>query len=153
VPTAYVASPYGFSEATLGYYAALLDLVRRAGIQPLDPWAGGSSFVEADAVPPGPDRVAAFRAVNHSIAERNLELIRSADVVLAILDGTDVDSGVAAEIGYAAALGKTVLGVRLDTRRTGDNEGSVVNLQVEALLAAPVARSLQAAIADLMRFT
>ena len=47
------------------------------------------------------------------------------------LDGTDVDSGTAAEIGYAAALHKPVVGLRLDLRVTGDNEATIVNLQIE----------------------
>ena len=148
--SAYVASPYGFSEATAVYYADLLTAVRAAGVEPLDPWAGDASFAEAETLPPGPERTAAFRAVNARIAQRNLELIRAADAVLAVLDGTDVDSGVAAEIGYAAALGRPIVGLRLDTRRAGDNEGSTVNLQVEHLLAA-VCRTRDEAIAALAR--
>jgi nucleoside 2-deoxyribosyltransferase len=52
-------------------------------------------------------------------------------VVFAILDGVDVDSGTAAEIGYAFAKGKPILGYRGDFRLSADNEGSIVNLQVE----------------------
>ena len=58
-------------------------------------------------------------------------MIRACDGVLAVLDGSDVDSGTAAEIGFAAALGKPVVGVRTDLRITGDNEATLVNLQVE----------------------
>jgi nucleoside 2-deoxyribosyltransferase len=47
------------------------------------------------------------------------------------LECTDVDSGTAAEIGYAAAIHTPVVGLRTDTRLSSDNEGSVVNLQVE----------------------
>ena len=147
--SAYVASPYGFSVATRDFSTLLLDAVRAVGIEPLDPWAGAPPFASARSLPPGPERVDAFRAINAAIAERNLDLIRAADALLAVLDGTDVDSGVAAEIGYAAALGRPVVGLRLDVRRTGDNEGAVVNLQVEHLLAAPVATTLDAAIAAL----
>jgi nucleoside 2-deoxyribosyltransferase len=42
-----------------------------------------------------------------------------------------VDSGTAAEIGYAFAMGKPILGYRGDFRLSADNEGSTVNLQVE----------------------
>jgi Nucleoside 2-deoxyribosyltransferase len=42
--------------------------------------------------------------------------VESADLVLAILDGPEVDSGVAWEMGYAYARGKPVLGVRTDFR-------------------------------------
>jgi nucleoside 2-deoxyribosyltransferase len=42
-----------------------------------------------------------------------------------------VDSGTASEIGYACAKGKPILGYRGDFRLSADNEGSMVNLQVE----------------------
>lgn len=38
------------------------------------------------------------------------------DVVVAVLDGPDADSGTAFEVGYAYALGKPVVGVRTDYR-------------------------------------
>ena len=52
-------------------------------------------------------------------------------MVLANLDGQDVDSGTAAEIGYAFAKGKPIIGYRGDLRLSSDNVGSTVNLQVE----------------------
>lgn len=57
-------------------------------------------------------------------------------MVFAVLDGTDVDSGTASEIGYAYALGKRILGYRGDFRLSADNEGSIVNLQVEYFIRA-----------------
>ena len=42
--------------------------------------------------------------------------VESSDAVLAILDGAEVDSGVAWEMGYAYARGKPVVGVRTDFR-------------------------------------
>jgi nucleoside 2-deoxyribosyltransferase len=65
------------------------------------------------------------------LGENNAQDIRKADGVVAVLDGVDVDSGTAAEIGYATALGKWVIGYRSDFRRTGEDETSEVNLQVE----------------------
>jgi len=44
------------------------------------------------------------------------------DVVLALLDGSDADSGTCFEMGYARARGKTVIGVRTDFR-TGEDQG------------------------------
>ena len=61
----------------------------------------------------------------------NRAAIDRARAVVAVLDGTDVDSGTAAEIGYAFGRGKLVLGYRGDFRLSADNEGSTVNLQVE----------------------
>ena len=47
-----------------------------------------------------------------------IEGVRSADVVVAVLDGPDSDSGVAFEVGYAYALGIPVVGVRTDFRQS-----------------------------------
>ncbi len=55
---------------------------------------------------------------------------------MAVLDGADVDSGTAAEIGYAFARGKRIVGYRGDFRLSADNEGSIVNLQVEYFIRA-----------------
>lgn len=43
-----------------------------------------------------------------------LEEIKKADAVVAMLDGADADSGTCVELGYAKALGKTIIGVRTD---------------------------------------
>lgn len=42
--------------------------------------------------------------------------LEAADVVLAVLDGAEVDSGVAWEVGYAFARGTPVVGLRTDFR-------------------------------------
>lgn len=42
--------------------------------------------------------------------------VDDADAVVAIIDGADVDSGTAWEMGYAYARGKPVIGVRTDFR-------------------------------------
>lgn len=44
--------------------------------------------------------------------------LNTADAVAAVLNGTDVDSGTAFEMGYAYARGKPVLGLYDDTRHT-----------------------------------
>jgi len=146
----YVASPYGFSPATKRYYdAELLPSLVRAGFDPLDPWADPDerialAFDEADQLE-GEARLAKLRAINTELAQANVARIEACDVVLAILDGTDVDSGVAAEIGYAAARGKRIVGLRLDWRPAGDNDAALVNLQVEHFLTA-TARELDDAL-------
>lgn len=112
----YVASPLGFSTPTRHYYETVL-LPALGGHEVLDPWAGT------------PDRTAA------QIGADNEAMIRRADVVLAVLDGTDVDSGTAAEIGFAAALGVPVVGWRSDWRQAGDHPDATVNLQVQHWLA------------------
>jgi nucleoside 2-deoxyribosyltransferase len=46
--------------------------------------------------------------------------IDSADVILAVLDGSDADSGTCWECGYAFAKGKRVIGLRTDLRGSED---------------------------------
>lgn len=59
-----------------------------------------------------------FNAPEHynTIYQQCIDAIMESDIVIAVLDGADVDSGVAFECGYAKALGKPVLGVRTDYR-------------------------------------
>lgn len=157
MPSVYIASPLGFSDVTSTYYRdVLLPAVCAAGIEPLDPWAdpdAQAEFAAAFALPAGEERLAALRAVNSRVGNANAQMIIRADGMLAILDGVDVDSGTAAEIGFACAYGKPIVGLRLDARQTGDNEGAVVNVQVEHFIAARgggITRTLDAAVALLV---
>ena len=129
----YVASPLGFTDAGRLYSnTVLLPAVRGAGFEPLDPWTVSPEIARVFALEPGdPERARLLGDTNRLVGRRNAEMIRDAAGVLAILDGDDVDSGTAAEIGYAAALPRPVVGVRTDLRTTGDNEATLVNLQVE----------------------
>lgn len=49
-----------------------------------------------------------------------VDLLEDSDVVVAVLDGPDVDSGVAFELGYAVARGIPVIGIRTDYRESQD---------------------------------
>jgi nucleoside 2-deoxyribosyltransferase len=130
----YLASPLGFSEAGRHFLTAvLMPLVERLGYEVLDPWAlTDPRRIEAvQRMPYGPARREAWRTLNAEIGANNRAAIDRAQAVLAVLDGVDVDSGTAAEIGYAFARGKLIVGYRGDFRLSADNEGSRVNLQVE----------------------
>jgi len=87
-------------------------------------------------LPFGAERRDAWRRINLEIGRRNQRLIDECDVIFAVLDGTDVDSGTAAEIGYGFAKHKPILGYRGDFRPSADNEGGIVNLQVEYFIRA-----------------
>ena len=50
----------------------------------------------------------------------------AADLVIAVLDGADADSGTCWEMGYAHAKGKTVLGFRTDWRPAEDGGGNAM---------------------------
>ena len=64
------------------------------------------------------------------IYDKNLAALKNADIVVAVIDGADADSGTAWEMGYATALGKRILALRTDFRRVSDNE--LVNLMLES---------------------
>jgi nucleoside 2-deoxyribosyltransferase len=146
----YAAGPLGFSAATRPFHdEVLVPALRARGFEVLDPWAGGAAIEAALAVPDPAARLEALRSANASVAEANASMIASCDAVFAVLDGTDVDSGTAAEIGYACALGRPVVGWRGDLRSAGDNEGAVVNLQVQWFVersGGRIERTLEAAL-------
>jgi nucleoside 2-deoxyribosyltransferase len=146
VSRVYVASPLGFDAAGRLFNAArLLPALLAAGLEPLDPWAQGLAAAEVDA----PDA-----ALNERIGARNVELLEQADAVLAVLDGVDVDSGTAGEVGFASARGTFVVGLRTDLRAAGDNAAALVNLQVEHFIrrtGGTVVRELDDAIQTLVR--
>jgi nucleoside 2-deoxyribosyltransferase len=128
----YLASPLGFAESTRTFMA---DLVARLSpvVEVLNPW-DDTRFAEdikrAPTIVDPVERRALLAMINNGLGAKNAEGIREADGMVAVLDGIDVDSGTAAEIGYAYGLGKRIYGLRTDFRLTGENEVSVVNLQV-----------------------
>jgi nucleoside 2-deoxyribosyltransferase len=65
------------------------------------------------------------------IFKANLQALEECDLMVAILDGSQVDDGTAWEIGYFFSQGKSVLGIRTDFRRAGEHEQSRVNLMIE----------------------
>jgi nucleoside 2-deoxyribosyltransferase len=127
----YLASPLGFSEPGRHYATTvLMPRLAEAGWTVLDPWIDEGGVIAATlALPVGEERLAALERMSRLIGERNRSLIGQADVVLAVLDGPDVDSGTAAEIGWAAAHGKPVVGWRSDFR-LAEHEASRINIQV-----------------------
>lgn len=129
----YLASPLGFAASTHGFMDELT-LALREVIDVRNPW-DDQRFAEdfahlatVDSVTARADRLG---EINTELGRANTESIDAADGLFAVLDGVDVDSGTAAEIGYAFARGKRVCGLRTDFRLAGDNHGSIVNLQVQ----------------------
>jgi nucleoside 2-deoxyribosyltransferase len=136
-PFLYLASPLGFAASTLAFLEELVARLDALGFEVLNPWtlptttAAVQDLTDAMAIPDTVTRRKRLKDASMRIAAGNEEAIRQSDLVVAVLDGTDVDSGTAAEIGFAAALGRPVFGLRTDFRPAGDNEGVVVNLQVQ----------------------
>jgi nucleoside 2-deoxyribosyltransferase len=132
----YVASPLGFAESTKSFMdEKLIPAIQGTGIRPINPWDSDAETQEkinqAKKIQDLGARRAAWGDVVRVLGKANADKIRNADGIVAVLDGVDVDSGTAAEIGYGAALGKWIIGYRGDSRRTGEDETSEVNLQVE----------------------
>ena len=130
----YIASPFGFSEAGRFFlYEKMIPLLRECNLSSIDPWKLTSEELieKANNILNPAEREREWFRLNKIIAENNKKGIEESNGMLAVLDGTDVDSGTAAEIGFAAALNKRICGYRSDFRRSGDNEGSQVNLQIE----------------------
>jgi nucleoside 2-deoxyribosyltransferase len=138
----YVSSPLGFSVFGRQALQLLHEELRAAGFHVRDPWDWPG---QRDPVAPIRTadllltaRLAGERRdwqVSQEIAARNITELRAARAMLAILDGADVDSGVAAEVGFASAIGTPVVGLRTDDRATSDSSGYLVNLQVTHLIA------------------
>ncbi|MHA1729176.1 MAG: nucleoside 2-deoxyribosyltransferase, partial [Promethearchaeota archaeon] len=105
----YLAGGLGFSE--LGRYA-LDKLKEKFNLNFIisDPFNENSEFAEKieriihDTSFSIKEITEELQKINLKIGENNEVMIRNSDFILAILDGTDVDSGTAAEIGFAYAL-------------------------------------------------
>lgn len=68
------------------------------------------------------------------VFKRCRESLRSAGMVIALLDGALVDDGTAWESGFFYAIrpeGALIVGVRTDGRRSGEFSNSLVNCMVE----------------------
>jgi nucleoside 2-deoxyribosyltransferase len=64
---------------------------------------------------------------NKEVFINDLRHLDNAKIVIAWLDGADVDSGTAAELGYAFARGKQIFGLLTDRRRWSENKIRVLN--------------------------
>jgi nucleoside 2-deoxyribosyltransferase len=112
----YLAAPL-FSEAERSYNAMLAGLLRQHLFNVYVPQEAG-------------DDTAHRNQPEHArIYAKNKTELDISDMVVAVIDGADADSGTAWEMGYAAAQGKPVFALRTDFRRVGTHEH--VNLMLE----------------------
>ncbi|NYT21396.1 MAG: nucleoside 2-deoxyribosyltransferase [Methanomicrobiales archaeon] len=77
----------------------------------------------------GDDTIHRDRKAHQDIFRRHLAAFGNTDVVVAVIDGADADSGTAWEMGYAYAHGIPVVAIRTDFRMAGIHEQ--VNLMLE----------------------
>jgi nucleoside 2-deoxyribosyltransferase len=117
----YLAGPL-FTHAELEYNRKLRDILLKKSFLVFLPQEDAED-----------DATAHDKQNQESIFKRCMLGVDSADIVIAVLDGVDVDSGTAWEIGYAYAREKPVIGLRTDFRTMSDG---IVNLMVEMSIAA-----------------
>lgn len=124
-PLIYLAAPL-FSEAELSYNLLLTGILERY-VDVYLPQRDGGKLV--DLVAKGVDIEVAYK----SIFERDVEALKDADVLFLLMDGRSIDEGAAFELGYAAALKKSCVGLQTDPRRLlplGNNPMIQVPLQL-----------------------
>ncbi|MHA1518759.1 MAG: nucleoside 2-deoxyribosyltransferase [Promethearchaeota archaeon] len=139
----YLAGPYGFSEIGSHGIQKLKEFLTQFYII-IDPFKDSSNAILSDQITAihhklfdpeenhnFPTSQKQLDKLNMEIATQNEELLHQSDFILAILDGADIDSGTAAEIGMGYSHGKKIYGYRGDFRWSGDNLGTKINLQVE----------------------
>jgi nucleoside 2-deoxyribosyltransferase/predicted secreted protein len=112
----YLAAPL-FSEAERAYNLSIAGQLRNDFFDVYLPQEAGD------------DSPARSKEEQAQIFSGNLKALEKADLIVAIIDGADADSGTAWEMGYAYAHGKPVIALRTDFRRSGNYEK--VNLMLE----------------------
>jgi nucleoside 2-deoxyribosyltransferase len=101
----YLAAPL-FSESELSYNEMIYNELTGIGAEVYAPQMNAAINDKTKSA----DSVAIFRG--------DTERLEWADAIVAVLDGPVVDAGVAAEIGYMAAKGKTIYGLFTDSRES-----------------------------------
>ena len=66
-----------------------------------------------------------------AIAEADLNSLKESDVLIAVIDGVEIDSGVAAEIGAFAMLNRPIVALLSDVRQ----QGRTNTKKIDALIA------------------
>ena len=95
-----------------------------------------------------PHEIAPCSAGLQEIFQANLKALNEADLMVAMLDGSQVDDGTAWEVGYAYARSLPAWGLRTDFRSAGDTAQSLVNCMIECSCQT-VFRDVEAALAAL----
>lgn len=116
----YLASPYGFSkverELLLPRFVEALESLGLAVHEP---------FAEMQQVVFAREKGWAYR-----VGQSDLEAVRHADALFAIVNGSPPEEGVMVELGVAIGLGKPTFLFRDDFRRSADCEEYPLNLML-----------------------
>lgn len=114
--TIYLAGPL-FTHAELEFNRKLRDMLQEKGFAVFLPQEDAEDVKKEHE-----------RQNQEYIFQRCVEGVDGSDFVVAVLDGVDVDSGTAWEIGYAYAKAKPIIGLRTDFRELSNG---IVNLMIE----------------------
>jgi nucleoside 2-deoxyribosyltransferase len=118
----YLAAPL-FSESEREYNRSITEVLRQNFFDVYLPQDIG-------------DTCAVRETCEHTrIYEHNKQALHDSNIVVAIIDGADADSGTAWEMGYATALGKPVISLRTDFRMVGRQERVNLMLEQSAIVA------------------
>lgn len=67
------------------------------------------------------------------IYEADYNYLKESDFLVAVIDGSEIDSGVSAEIGIASTMGKRIYALYTDTRQQGnDNKKKITALEEDS---------------------
>jgi len=130
----FLAAPL-FCEAERGFNSKIAERLRENGFEV---WlAQENSFIQQGT-----------HKEKETIYESDISALKASEVVVAVLDGVDVDAGVSYEVGYAKALGKPIVGLKTDHRTFSGLEE--VNLMLEVPLV-KICKSLDEVIDSLSK--
>jgi len=104
----YLASPYGFTDAGREFMRnTMIPGIKQVVSLILNPWDSfDSASQEVEKINSLNDfrkQKELLRELNKKIGLENENSIKRSQIIIAILDGSDVDSGVTSELGYAYA--------------------------------------------------
>lgn len=142
-PKIYVAGPLGFSESgRFFYYQEFLPTLKELRYEIFDPWEHSpkdkiEKLKNKESSLKVSEAQKDWQSINLEIGTNNVNILNEADGLIAILDGPDVDSGTAAEVGYFCGKHnnqRPILGYRSDFRLSSENIGGIINIQVEQFI-------------------
>ena len=141
IPVAYLANPYGFNQHGREALKKIIPILENVGLKVLEPFEESSTSpllekvicLENDISSLQSDLDVARCQFYTEVGKRNIELMDKADCMIALLDGADVDSGTASEVGYFYGKNingpfKPIFGLRTDMRQC--EPGAPANIQV-----------------------
>lgn len=129
----YVAGPM-FSQAELEFNEEVARILEKNGLEVFLPQRSGYKMVDL-MKKMNPDEA------RRLIFEKDYNAVRSADIILIILDGRVIDEGACIELGMGYAIGKTCYGLKTDPR-------SMMNGQINPMISGCL-RKIYYSIADL----